>query len=93
MYETSETLDWDWRSDLKGRRSSRLDPLDFFMWSYVKNYPILVRIQSLSHTNARIEVAIADLTTETLEKVWKIITPRINHVIWVNGEHIEHHNT
>lgn len=73
-------------------RSPDLTPLDFFLWGYVKNYVFSVEIQSLSHMKERIKQAIEAVSTETLEKVWKNINSRINHIIRVEGGHIEQDN-
>ena len=79
---------------LQGHQTSPPDftPLDFFLWGYVKNYVFSVEIQSLSHMKERIKQAIEAVSTETLEKVWKNINSRINHIIRVNGGHIEQDN-
>lgn len=72
-------------------RSPDLTPLDFFLWGYVKDFVFSEEITSLSHMKERINQAIAGISTETLEKVWKNMNSRINHVVRVNGGHIEQH--
>lgn len=73
-------------------RSPDLTPLDFFLWGYVKDFVFSEEITSLSHMKERINQAIEGISTETLEKVWKNMNSRINHLVRVNGGHIEQYN-
>lgn len=52
-------------------RSPDLSPLDFSLTGYVKNYVILVQINTLSHIKGRIEQAIAAVGTEIFKKCGK----------------------
>ncbi|PNF43421.1 hypothetical protein B7P43_G13453, partial [Cryptotermes secundus] len=51
-------------------RSPDLNPVDFFLWGYVKNIVYQVKINKLQHMKARIRDAVATVTTNTLQAKW-----------------------
>ena len=70
-------------------RSPDLTPLDFFLWKYVKDKVILVRILSVEHLQSRITRAIRSVYSDTLSNLWKNISARINCIVRQLGKHIE----
>jgi hypothetical protein len=50
--------------------SPYLTPLEFFLWSYVKNIVYQVKINDLWHLKAHITDAVATVTSNMLQVTW-----------------------
>lgn len=69
-----------------------MTPLDIGFGVFEKTHVVPVRRQSLSHMEQRIEQAIAAVSCDTLQKVFKNVNSKIIHISIVNGTLIEEHN-
>ncbi len=71
------------------RSFSRLDPCDFFLWGYLKDQVFRDLPQTIPELKARICDAIANISEDTLQKVFQNIETRFSFVIRQNGDHFE----
>ncbi|GFX37127.1 putative DD41D transposase [Trichonephila clavipes] len=61
-------------------RSCDLTPLDYFLWGYVKSLVYADELQTLVHLEDNIRSVIADIRPQTLEKVIKNWTSRLDYI-------------
>lgn len=47
------------------------------LWGYVRSQVISVQVHSLSHMRKWIKQALADVSTDTLQKLWKLKIPEL----------------
>lgn len=71
-------------------RSPDLTPLDFFLWGDLKNKIYGTNPESLEDLKARIQSAIIDIDTRTINKVLRSVRKRCLLCIQQNGGHFEH---
>lgn len=77
----------DWRE--WPARSPDLTPMDFFLWGYVKTKVYTVPIRDIAHLKQRILEAIASVTPDMLENVWRELEWRLDVCRATGGGHIE----
>jgi hypothetical protein len=65
--------------------SPDLTPLDFFLWSYVKNIIYQVKVNDLQNLKARIRDAMATVTPNMLQGMWNEAEYRLA----TKGAHID----
>ena len=70
-------------------RSPDLTPLDFFLWSYVKDIVYKTVVPNIDVLKTRIEDAIANVTVEMLQNVWREVEYRLDILRATNGAHVE----
>ncbi|GFX53072.1 heat shock 70kDa protein 8 [Trichonephila clavipes] len=61
-------------------RSCDLNPLDFFLWGYVKSLVYADKPQTLDHLEDNIRRVIADIRPQMLEKVIENWTSRLDYI-------------
>ena len=73
-------------------RSPDLNPLDFFLWGYLKARVYRVKIRDIDHLRERIgeECALINGNVEMLRKVQDNFLKRCRLCVASNGEHVEH---
>lgn len=71
-------------------RSPDLTPPDFFLWGYVKSVVFQTPPANLDILKQRITECIANIPANTLQRVQEAWKNRIQHCLWVNGQHFEH---
>jgi hypothetical protein len=63
---------------------------DYFLWGYLKQIVYSNRPQTIEDLKQNIEVAISNISQETLKKVvWNMVT-RVNTCYGENGSHFQH---
>lgn len=70
-------------------RSPDLTPLDFFLWSFIKNKVYATPPTSLADLKQKIINAFTTVTVDMLENVQQTVMKRIEKCITVNGDHFE----
>jgi hypothetical protein len=70
-------------------RPPDLDPLDFFLCSYVKNIVYQVKINDLQHLKARIRDPMTTVTPNILQATWHEVKYRLDICRATKGAHIE----
>ena len=70
-------------------RSPDLNPLDFFVWGFLKSKVYRVKIRSIQQLKQRIMAAAADITPETLQKVFRSAEERWQLCLDTQGGHVE----
>lgn len=71
-------------------RSPDLNPLDFFVWGYLKNIVYLNRAQDINELRNKIEEALDTITVDMLGNTHAELRRRLLHCINVGGCHFEH---
>lgn len=71
-------------------RSPDITPMDFYFWGFIKSLVYIDRPQTLQELKQRIIAATRAVRPETLQHVRDGLKSRLEHVIAVNGRHIEH---
>lgn len=71
-------------------RSPDLTPMDFYFWGFIKSLVYLDEPASIEELKVRITLAAAAVLPETLLLVRQEFSSRLEHVLAVNGNHIEH---
>ena len=66
-----------------------MTPLDFFLWSYVKDQVYSTRVIDLDDVKARIRAAIASVDIDMLRRVWTELKLRLDVVRATRGAHVE----
>ena len=66
-----------------------MTPLDFFLWSYVKDQVYSTRVIDLDDVKARIRAAIASVDIDMLRRVWTELKFRLDVVRATRGAHVE----
>ena len=66
-------------------RSPDINPLDFFLWGYVK----IEVFKSLQHLKYQITQAFAQVTVLMLDKTWKELLRRLKMLTDNRGSHVE----
>lgn len=72
-------------------RSPDLNPLDFFLWSFVKHIIFKHPARNLNHLKHKIEEALDNITVEMLRNVQNNINKRYQKCIELNGGIMEPH--
>jgi hypothetical protein len=68
---------------------TKLSPLDFFLWGYIKNIVYAEKIRNIQHLQERITSAIETLKQNMIQKTWQEIEFRLDVSRATNGVHIE----
>ncbi|XP_076246510.1 uncharacterized protein LOC143186686 [Calliopsis andreniformis] len=71
-------------------RSPDINPLDFFFWGYLKNAVYRQPVQTPEELVAKIHAAVANISTETLEKVHNNMVRRLRALQEAEGGQFEH---
>lgn len=71
-------------------RSPDLNPLDFFLWGYLKSKVYSTPIRDLDHLQERITEECQNIPREMLRKVQGNMEKRLNLCLNQNGMHFEH---
>ncbi|XP_076280938.1 uncharacterized protein LOC143209337 [Lasioglossum baleicum] len=71
-------------------RSPDLNPLDFFLWGYLKNEVYRKPVRSAEEMLARVRGTIAAISTATLKRMQREVVRRAELCVQENGGHIEH---
>lgn len=71
-------------------RSPDLNPLDFFLWGFVKDMVFLIENESIDELKFKIDEALDNITEQMLINVQINAEFRLNFCIDNNGEHFEH---
>jgi len=59
-------------------RSQVINPLDFFLWGYVKDKVFSTPVPDITNFEARITDAFATITEDILENTWREIDYRLD---------------
>jgi hypothetical protein len=70
-------------------RSPDLTPLDFFLWSYVKNIVYQFKISDFQHLEDCIKNAMATVTPNVLQAMWNEVEYRLDICRATKGAHTE----
>ncbi|KAJ4446658.1 hypothetical protein ANN_13355 [Periplaneta americana] len=70
-------------------RSPDLTPLEFFLWSYVKDKVYATPVRDLRDLRERIIEAIESIPEDVLQRAWQEIVHRLDIVTVTAGAHIE----
>ena len=70
-------------------RSPDINPLDFFLWGYVKTEVFKTPVTSLQHLKDRITQAFAQVTVHMLDKTWKELLRQFKMLTDNGGSHFE----
>lgn len=70
-------------------RSPDITPLDFYFWGFIKSLVYITPPETLDVLKARITAAAHAIHPATLQKVREEWLSRLQHVIDVDGCHIE----
>jgi hypothetical protein len=71
-------------------RSPDLNPLDFFLWGYVKNVVYRHPIDTEEKLRGRIQEAFATITPEMVTNSKRSLLRRARLCLQMNGDHFEH---
>ena len=72
-------------------RSPDLTPCDFYLWGYVKDRVyVLPMPKTIAEVKVRICNALASVTAQMLQNVWREMDYRLDYVRVIKGSHIEH---
>ncbi|XP_066587607.1 histone-lysine N-methyltransferase SETMAR-like [Prorops nasuta] len=71
-------------------RSPDLNPLDFFLWGYLKNSVYTGIVDDPDDLAARLDIAFADISEEMLDSMHSNLLRRARLCIQVNGQHFQH---
>lgn len=71
-------------------RSPDLNPLDFFMWGYLKSRVYCDRPNTIEDLKLRIRNEMELITPETVRNAIHCFRDRLGHCLAVNGSHFEH---
>ena len=71
-------------------RSPDLNPLDFFLWGYLKSSVYKDRPNNIDELKDRIKQGTRSVTTAMIENVQQEFINRLAHCQAVNGQHFEH---
>lgn len=71
-------------------RSPDLNPLDYFLWGYVKNVVYKDKPRTLDILKDRIRNVIRNISPETVENVQQEFIDRLGYCRAVNGGHFQH---
>jgi hypothetical protein len=63
---------------------------DYFLWGYLKQVVYSNRPQTIDDLKQNIEVAISNISQETLKKVARNMVTRVNTCYAENGGHFQH---
>ena len=70
-------------------RSPDITPLDFFLWSYVKDRVYRTPVRDVETLQSRIIEVLATVNEEMLENTWREIEYRLVILRATNGAHVE----
>lgn len=71
-------------------RSPDLNPLDFFLWSFVRSKAYRIQPDSIEDLKLKVGEALDNITEEMLLNVQANISRRLHYCIEKEGHHIEH---
>ncbi|GBO29186.1 hypothetical protein AVEN_124673-1 [Araneus ventricosus] len=71
--------------------SPDITPLDFFLWSFVKNIVYKTSVPSLDELKRRIVTAIENVTSQMLENTWREIEFHLDVLRATKGSHVQIH--
>jgi hypothetical protein len=72
------------------QRSPDLTPPDYFLWGYLKQVAYSNHPQTTEKLKQNSEVAISNISQETLKKVVRNMMTRVNTCYAENGSHFQH---
>jgi uncharacterized protein YheU (UPF0270 family) len=70
--------------------SPDLTPPDYFIWGYLKQVVYSNRHQTIEDLKQNIEVAMWNISEETLKKIVRNMVTRVNTCYAENGGHFQH---
>ena len=70
-------------------RSPDINPLDFFLWGYVKDRVYRTSVRDVETLQLRIIEVLATVNEEMLENTWHEIEYRLDILRATNGAHVE----
>jgi hypothetical protein len=76
--------------NLRPPRSPDLSPPDYFLWGYLKQVVYSYRPQTIEDLKQNTEVAISNISKETLKKVVRNMVTRVNTCYAENDGHFQH---
>ncbi len=68
---------------------TRHNPLDFFLWGYVKEIVYRTKVNNLQELKERISAAIESVQVDMLENTWREMEFRLDALRATIGDHIE----
>jgi hypothetical protein len=71
-------------------RRPDLTPPDYFLWGYLKQVVYSNRPRTIEDLKQNTEVAISNISQETLKKVVRNMVTRVNTCYAENGGHFQH---
>lgn len=71
-------------------RSPDLNPLDFFLWSFLKSFIYQDPVESLEELEEKLHCAVGNITPEMLQLTQQSLIHRANACIQMAGLHFEH---
>ena len=77
--------------DLWPPRSPDLTVPDFFLWGHLKNSVYFNNPRTLDDLKLNIQQEIANITIQTLQRVFSNMIRRIHLCLQINGEHFQHY--
>jgi len=85
----SKQVDWERLSDILDTTIVRYNPLDFFLWGYVKDKVFSTPVPDITNLKARITDVFAIITEDMLENMWRGIDYRLDVLRATKGAHVE----
>ena len=70
-------------------RSPDINPLDFFLWGYVKTRVFRTPVTSLRHLKRRINQAFSEVTDIMCDNTWRELAKRLQMLQDNGGSHVE----
>ena len=84
-------MDWARWSNTLATAIPRHNPVDFFVWGYVKDRVYATHVPDLNTLRRRITDAVASITQEILHNVWREVEYRLDVLRVTRGAHVEVH--
>ena len=75
--------------DWKGWANSDITPLDFFLWSYIKDIVYKTEVWDIDDLKQRIFNAMTTIDEAMLQQTWQEIEYHLDVLRATNGAHIE----
>ena len=68
---------------------TRITPLNFFLWGYVKDIVYQTKVQDMTDLKQKISNSITTIDEAMLQRTWQEIEYRLDVIRATNGGHIE----
>ena len=82
-------MDWKGWTDSMATTFTRITPLNFFLWGYVKDIVYQTKVQDMTDLKQKISNSIATIDEAMLQRTWQEIEYRLDVIRATNGGHIE----